>query len=397
VIAAVLFLLLRAALLYARQPFFDELFTVWISSKSFAGILQALQKDSGPPLYYFAVHALGLKTVFAARLLSLACAAVSMAGIARRDKTAALLMAVFPPAILFAVDARAYAMCAMFVTIGVLALGRERYGGAAVAFVLAAYSHYYGFLFFPLLIRRWRALAVALIAFAPGLWLAMHQPAEATRWIGRMPGWPDALFVRPPIVIAILGIAALLFAGKRWNTFTTMTVVPIAFALVLVIAGRPVYLPMRFESVIAPPLVLAVATSLPSWRPLAARALLATICGASFVIWTLGLLDHMNRPPDDYREAARVARLVPKDMPLVATGYLYLETVVNTRPGVIAFPAEQGEHPGWRARPDPGSPLPPPPFFWVGERAAPELQILRRAHTVEPFYSNARAVVARVR
>ena len=57
-------------------------------------------------------------------------------------------VAVFPPSVLFAVDARAYALCALFITIGVL---YEKVD--AIAFVLAAYSHFYGVLFFPLLVR----------------------------------------------------------------------------------------------------------------------------------------------------------------------------------------------------------------------------------------------------
>src|SRR5438477_4844927 len=123
IVIAFVFLALRIALLKAREPFFDELFTVWISGKSFAGIVHALMNDSGPPLYYFVVHALGLHSVFADRVLSLVFSTVSLALLlADKRYAAAALLAVFPPAVLFAVDARAYAMCAMFVTIGVLAL-----------------------------------------------------------------------------------------------------------------------------------------------------------------------------------------------------------------------------------------------------------------------------------
>jgi len=125
-----LFLLLRAALLFWRQPFFDELFTVWIAAKPFAGIVEALRFDSGPPLYYFVVHGMFLRGVLAARLLSLACAGVTFI-LLRSRTTAAFIYAVFPPAVLFAVDARSYAMCAMFITIGVLALHRDRSGVAA--------------------------------------------------------------------------------------------------------------------------------------------------------------------------------------------------------------------------------------------------------------------------
>jgi hypothetical protein len=77
-IIVLVFLSLRIALLAARDPFFDELFTVWISAKPFAGILHALRSDSGPPLYYFIVHALALKSVIADRVLSLVFASASL-------------------------------------------------------------------------------------------------------------------------------------------------------------------------------------------------------------------------------------------------------------------------------------------------------------------------------
>jgi hypothetical protein len=167
--------------------------------------------------------------------------------------------------------------------------------------------------------------------------------------------------------------------------------VPIACVLLLVIVGRPVYLPMRFESVIATPLMLAIMV-----KP--RRIVLASLALIFLVITYLGTLDHGQRPPDDYRAAALWAGAhVPRNAPLVASGYLYLETIVNARRDAIAFPPEQAEHPGWRALPRKGSAPPPAPFYWIGERAAPELSILRRTHRIEPLYVNARAVVVLVR
>ena len=391
IFGTLLFLLLRAALLFWRQPFFDELFTVWIAAKPFAGIVEALRFDSGPPLYYFVVHGMFLRGVLAARLLSFACAGVTFI-LLRSRTTAALLYAVFPPAVLFAVDARSYAMCAMFVTIGVLALHRERYGVAAASFVLAAYSHYYGVLFFPLLWRRWRALAVAIIAFAPGFWLAMHQPKEAMGWIGGFPSWPNALFVRPPLPLLVIAGVLIVVAAIHWNRFLTMAAIPLGLALLLAIVARPVYFPLRFEAVIAPPLMLGIAESFRSKR------IPAIALGATFLFITaIGIADHRTRPPDEYRLAAIVTRALPRDVPLVASGFLYLETVVNARPEAIAWPQEQAQHPGWRAVPNRGSAPPQSVFFWVGERLAPELQILRQTREVEPVYINPRAVVARVR
>src|SRR5437762_708529 len=228
VLIALVFLALRIALLIAREPFFDELFTVWISGKSFAGIVHALMNDSGPPLYYFVVHALGLHSVFADRVLSLVFSTVSLALLlADKRYAAAALLAVFPPAVLFAVDARAYALCAMFVELGVLALDREKPYAAALLFVAGAYSHYYAALFFVLLWRNWKAFAIAVILFLPALALALHQPRESIAWIGAFPQYPDVLFVRPPIWLLVIAVGLLLAAAYRLNRYAAMTLIPL--------------------------------------------------------------------------------------------------------------------------------------------------------------------------
>src|SRR5712692_136456 len=86
VLIGAIFLGTRIPLLVVRAPFFDELFTRWIAGKSFAGILDALRHDSGPPLYYFVVHLLGDPTVVATRVLSLVCAAIAIVVILSRDR-----------------------------------------------------------------------------------------------------------------------------------------------------------------------------------------------------------------------------------------------------------------------------------------------------------------------
>ncbi|MGZ4778899.1 MAG: hypothetical protein ACXV5L_06860, partial [Thermoanaerobaculia bacterium] len=116
---ALLFFTLRFALLFGRDPFFDEMFTTWIARLPFRRILEALRHDSGPPLYYFVVHALGLRSVAALRAFSLVCATAAAGiivayrpiGVARF--TAAGLLAAYPPAVLLSVDARSYALCAL--------------------------------------------------------------------------------------------------------------------------------------------------------------------------------------------------------------------------------------------------------------------------------------------
>jgi hypothetical protein len=391
-----LFVASRIPLLIVRAPFFDELFTRWISAKPFAGIVSALRWDSGPPLYYFVVRLIGDPSVTATRILSLLCGAISLILILRSKKMiAALLLAVFPAAILFGADARAYAMCAMFITIAVLAIDDDRPIAAAMALVAAAYSHYYGVLFFPILLlgrydrRRWYALAIAVLLFIPGFLLALHQPAEARAWM-RL-AWLDVLFIRPPIAIAIIGAIAVAMS-IRVNRYALMVLVP----LILAIALR-VYVPMRFEAVIAAPLALWLAESLKTNR---FRIPLTSAIVAVCVVWTtLGIVDHATRPPDSYRQSAVwVANNIPANETVVASGYCYLETMMNGHPRVAAFPNEQGMHPGWRALPKPGLHSPAGAFFWTGERRAPELGIFRRdRRIIEPLFINDRAMVALVR
>ncbi|HLJ74676.1 MAG TPA: hypothetical protein VKU62_08835 [Thermoanaerobaculia bacterium] len=376
-----LFFATRVPLLLVRQPFFDELFTRWISAKSFGGILQALHHDSGPPLYYFLVHLIGDPSITVLRCVSLLFATIALAALlARKQFIAAALLAVFPPAVLFSIDVRAYALCAMFVTIGVLLIDERPYA-SALLFVAAAYSHYYGALFFPLFFVRGRLKpALTLFLFVPGIWLALQQPRESVAWIGSFPQWPEALFARPPIWLLIVAALLVVAAAYRLNRFAAMKLIPLAIALAL-----RIYFPLRFESVIAAPLVLWLGTS-------ARKMLIGPLLAVGFAISLVGIIDHAQRPIDDYRAAAEFVRNAPG--PVVASGYLYLETI-SFRPA-IAFPPEQALHPGWRATATSGSELPPQPFMWVGERYAPELALIERSRRVTPLFVNGRAAVVRV-
>ena len=415
-VVSLAFLVIRVALLRARDPFFDELFTVWMARHPFGQILPNLVLDSGPPLYYFVAR---FDSVTALRVLSLVFATVQFGLIYRRSWVAAALLAVFPPAALFAVDARAYALCALLVTIGVLKLDRPFV--AAPAFVLAAYTHYYGVLFFPLLlIPFWildfgfwippaqasapanpksklqnpKSFLLALILFAPGFVRAMQQPRESMAWASRevpvnlsFAGlYPEALFQPSPVWLVV--IALLLLLLFRLNRFVAAVFVPLAGAVVL-----GVYFPMRFESVIAGPLVLWLAGQ--DGRKWAQVALIGI---GAFTLYR-GAAEHLRRPLDPYREAALELRkhTRPGDQ-VVATGYLYLETVIALEgvvPTVRAYPAEQARHPGWRAAPR-REPLPGRELIWIGERQAPELGFIREVRTVTPVFVNERAVIARV-
>jgi len=374
-----LFLAARVPLLFLRQPFFDELFTRWISAKSFAGIVHALRYDSGPPLYYWFVHLIGDPPLLVLRALSLLFASVALAVVMKMRIEAGALLAVFAPAVLLSVDARAYALCAMLIALALYAMERERWWTAAALLVLAAYSHYYGVLFFPLLLRRWRTFPVAVVLFIPGLWLAWNQPGSALDWLS-MGEWPEALFVRPPMLLAIAIALLMIAAALRFNRFAVATLLPVALAVVCM-----VYVPVRFDAVIAVPLVL--------WLAPAKRVVLIPL-GFALAVWTaVGIIEHAQRPVDDYRAAAEFVAHQPG--PVVASGYLYLETV-SLRPAT-AYPPHQAEHPGWRILRYPmGREIPPGAFLWIGERGAPELEVIRRHRRIEPLYENPTALVVKV-
>jgi hypothetical protein len=417
-VALLVFVAIRVALLVIRDAFYDELFTAWIVQRSFVGIVEALRHDSGPPLYYFLAKALGATSINAARFLSLGCATATAAVLlgARRlgpmRFAAVLLLAVYPPSLLESTDARAYALCALFVAIGIVALRYDRPLLAACAFALAGYSHYYGVLFFPTLLPRVRAFALACILFLPGFYLASIQPAAATAWNSSTQNplfalpfagiYPDALFASAPAVLfAISWIVLVIALAREWHA-ALFVVVPLALAIAAGVA-RPVYFPLRFESVIAVPLVLWIAASLARYGRKPALILGVALFAIGAAVCIAGI--DRPTPTDPYREGGLAAtQYVDRKLPVVASGYLYLETISIQRGArIAAFPAEQAMHPGWRTavplarlRAEALS-LPRTPFTWVGERAAPELRVICEERRCRILWTNDRAAIVEVR
>jgi hypothetical protein len=390
-----------------------------MARQPFGQIIPNLLHDSGPPLYYFLAR---FDSVTALRWMSLGFAAIQFVLVARKTLLGAALLAIYPPAVLLAVDARAYALCALLVTAGVIALDDERPMVAAFLFVLAAYSHYYGVLFFPLLLfpspglrppsprargeGRVRAFLVASILFIPGFLLAFHQPAEALKW-NREPlfapfanlsfagHYPYSLFAAAPIALIVIAMALFAITVSRpLPSAASAVLVPLILVIGFHVFGRPVYFPMRFEAVVAGPLALWLGSALCAWPRPVRQLLAAGLFLMGSITIALGIADHLGRPLDPYREAA--LRLRGTKETIVATGYLYLETVVAVKRPVVAWPAEQAQHPGWRAAvpPDPRI-LPPGPFLWIGERYSPELNILRGVRSLRLLFWNERALVAR--
>ena len=426
------FFALRFALLVVREPFIDEIWTVWLAKQPLANVLPALRVDSGPPLYYFLAR---IPDVFALRALSLLFATATLALVLLRTSLgtarwiAGALIAVYPPAALYAADARAYALCGLFVAAGVIALHEEKPFAGAGALLLAAYSHWYGALFLPLVLsggqailpvhlgqaglpvlhrRRLLALAVASVLFIPGLVLASKQPAAAMAWMDAAPfdafgalsfvrPYVASLFASPPLVLTVLAAVATLLAIARDFRFAPAVLVPVALALAFQAAGRQVYFPMRFEAVLAVPLALWIATSLLRWTKQVRVALLTVLLGCGLLTTVLGIVEHQRRPPEPYAQAAYVLRtfVQPSDR-VVAIGHLYLHAVHELGGGrVTAYPAEQAVHPGWRVRKLTAEKLPDGPFLLAAERIAPELRSLR-GRPVRVLYENSQAVILRV-
>ena len=405
----VLFLIPRLALLFAREPFFDELFTRWMSARSFVGILAALRWDSGPPLYYFLVHLLGDPPVFALRLFSLLCACGMLALLLSAKRLgdarfwAAALLALYPPSVLLSIDARAYALCALLLAAGVLALDAGRPFSAAAAFLVAAYCHYYGVLFFPLLLLKGRrgfaAAGLASILFLPGFWLAMHQPGSAMAWNDLRPFVPltslsfagryASLLLNPPMTLVIVSLVVLAAGIARAWRFAAYVLIPVAMVLVFGALGRAVYFPARFESVLAFPLMLWLGTSLVQWTRYVRLAIVAALLSIGVAVITGGTLDHMHRPLDGCMAGALFVRNhVSPQTPVVASAYCYLYATSVLGSRVEAFPGEQALHPGWwrpmGAAEEPAalSALPRGEFVWLGEDVLPERRLLSRNRTI---------------
>lgn len=407
------FLALRAAILSTRTIFFDELFSVWMARQPLRALLANLQVDSGPPLYYVLAR---FPDVVALRWLSVAIAVVPLVVLLKQRRwIAALLLAVHPAAALFAATARPYALAASLIAVALLLLERHRLGLAATTVVAAAYTHYLAVVFFPLLIfakkAPWRtriaAGALAGLAFVPGLLLATTQPKDATAWM-TTPDLEQVLrtvaFLSddpgvPLFVIAAAAVLTLTAGAKSWRR-APLVFLPLALIVVLSFF-RPALYGIRFASLLAFPVVLWLEEGLENWGGAPRRILTLLLVAAGTAAIGAGIVEHLNRPMGEYRQAAIVlGQNVRPDETIVATGYLFLETA-NQLPGreILAFPAEQGVHPGWRVPPgrglDPAT-LPRGEFVWIGERSAPELAMIRRVRRTRVLFANGRAVILRV-
>ena len=430
-----LFLAVRVVLLLARDPFFDELWTVWMARHPIGDVIPALLHDSGPPLYYFIAR---IPSVVALRWMSLIFATGTLALLVwRRQFLAAALLAVYPAAALYAVDARAYALCGLLVAAGVLLLDAGRPLPAAVAFVAAAYSHYYGVLFFPLLLfprhlggevprpakrgeggRRsgegLSAFLLAIVLYIPGFWLAFHQPVEATAWNAHQPllaplydasfagHYSPVTFATPPVALVAISFLLLIVAVARSWRFAPAVLIPILLAIGFQLSGRSVYFPLRFESVLAVPLMLWIASSLQRWPAIGRRAIAGALMLIGAVVIERGIVDHLQRPLDPCTAATLFVARAGGAPAIVAGDYCYLHAWTTFGPRVIAFPSEQAQHPGWHrfitleAAQAAARSLPRSGFVWIGQMHTAEFAALVQMRRTRPLFRNGMAIVLHV-
>lgn len=453
-VTAIAAVALAARVVFAsvRQPFFDELFTRWICSLAPSSILAALQQDSGPPLYYLLGSVLvpDHSSVVAYRLLSIsismiAFAAVILGSASIRVRFIALaILAVLPVHVAVSADARAYALLASLTGLGCVLLFRWIRSGhnlalaaATVSIVLAAYTHWYGLLFLPLIpasglagVRSARrggavaiASAVAALALVPALLLLARQPSEAAEWmragaagsvtgalrsmvmqIGAVPSSSGVYSpVTPPLVALIssaLFVAVAAIGVRRSieaRLWAIAIAVPACAVLVLIVSGRAAYFPVRFESALSVPIALLVASSLDSfpWARLRSAATAGWVAGSALLLlsWALVIPRQLEDP---WRLVAIYAeQVVPAGETLLASGPMYLEMTSRMQGEeslkVVPFPREQAAHPGWRARvaePELRRELQilPRSTAWTGEPGSAEAAALATLYHMRPVY-----------
>jgi hypothetical protein len=486
-----LFFGLRVPLLIAREAFFDEIVSVWFAHQPLGQLWTTLRNNSESILYFAVAHLWPGFDVMDGRVLSLLFGLATLALFWwLREPLAALLIAAFPAHVFFSTEARAYALFALLIGIATVALRRERYLGAAIALVLAAYAHGYGVLFFPLpfvlaVLRRWTSrrgemgparessgarersplhrddgsrrldngdssvpsprgrgegqgegllipaevrdvrsaaprgrrvlrgfLASALcgVLFLPGFWLASVQPRGSLAWmeagslgerltlvaksllqLGYAAEYEPVFLTSAPLLLQLLSavlVAIVVIAALRRSAearfYALVIAVPLLAIVVFAIAGKTFYFPTRFESTLSFPFAMLVACGLAALPRKASVGVLSTLVVAgTFVAWT-SAADHAAAPPNPYRALATFSKTAPAELPLVASGYAYIEVRSAVQPReVIPYPGELAVHPGWpgeirEATLESEAGTLPPRFLWVGPASGDEARILRR-------------------
>jgi uncharacterized membrane protein len=384
----------RVFTLAVRPLWADEIFTLTVARKSASEILAALRVDSGPPLHYCVAHVLlapfptpGLPDVLV-RVLSLIASLLHIPlffAVARRlgrpemGLPAAALYSVFPLAVVYAAEGRAYALASLLALLAferALALRERPRLSTALGLTLAAagavLTHYLAV--FPVAALAILALdarpaarhALVLSGLAAtalaATWvpIALAQPRASMAW-SRDTGFASAVRDFPANLafgapaggpaMAALGVAgavllaALLIRDRRGVLAPVARVLGLSLALLALaqLGASTLVLPDRTALVFLPFAVLLLAAA-PPFVPAAA----GTLATALLALW----LPRAAEPST----GALLARLL--DAParagrrVLAAGYWgpeleYRLARVGAPGRVVLFPSAVAAHPGW--------------------------------------------------
>jgi hypothetical protein len=357
-----------------------------------------LGNDSGPPLFYvlekpfvhagegfFSSDVAARALPFAATIALFAGALALPAGPSRRRFL--LLSAASPLLLLYAAEARAYALLALFgLALFLLALvAPERPRLSAVLFLITAailYTHYLGIFVVGAAVvvaaaekRRQSALALLAGASLFVFWVPImaRQPREAVAWMHEPPSELVAGILSslggagdiphpfgPPLPAAVVaaGIALTLVLGvavsRRWHADVDVRrgsafLVLFFGGVVFASLARPVAFAGRTEMAILPVWMWMVARAAEKSR--AARV--ASLAAIAVALTSSAILLAVPRePPPAARALDFIERTARPGDVLFAGAHFYLPARLAADRGrlaipVHAFPFEQAEHPGW--------------------------------------------------
>ena len=385
----------RLLCLIRRPPWFDEIFTLWISRRAPREILRALRLDSGPPLFYFlekplvaAAEAWRLDptarvlSFLAVGFLFLACASRRTSGGTRF----ALLLAASPTLFFYSGEARAYGLLSalgflLFVSTFRARTPRAASIGAALAAALLPWTHYLGvFVVAGSIVlcaarRKFRLVLVQAVAVLPFLlWVpvALAQPRPTIAWseetfgasleraLGVFSAWaePAPYFTafRPPAAVLgallgaalIAGAAAVARRNRAVRDALVFSALPI-FAAAAAALWRPVYFAGRTEMAVLPVALWAFARA--ARRSRFVRALTAVSIGAGAFAIGAALVAIPPEPSYGATAAAVSAAARPADLVVASDAdYLPLRLAADRgalRAPLLGIPEAIEAHPGW--------------------------------------------------
>lgn len=371
----------------------DEIFTLFLARMSARGIVETLRADSGGPLHYLVAKAVLLPfgppgpLDLLVRLLSVAASLLHLPllvlvarrlGRADAGLPAAALYSLFPLAIYFGAEGRAYVFASLFSLVAferALAVRQEPTSGRTAALALASglavHMHYLAV--FPvagLLVllagarpRARMALAAGgvggALLFLPWLLVVLRQPLAALAWARSVPFETRLLRLpatllgfaepeRPTGLLALLAVAVLatlVTAGFRG---------PLAPAAGVLVLGLVLFLAasFRIETILRPgrsvffflPVVALLAAAAP--RPVPLLLGLLAAAAAPLVLWSAHFPSANENLADLLRSpVARGARAAVAGLPALEIDYRLARAGLPGR--VVFFPSDVARHPGW--------------------------------------------------